>query len=329
MKKENTIITKKCIGCGAIMQSDDDSKVGFVPANKYEEATYCQRCFKLKNYNEKVMNEVLINEDEVIDKVNASNSYVFFLIDFLNISKETINTFKKVNTLKTLVISKSDLIFKDIKLDKVINNLKDIYDIEDNIIFLSSKKNYNINTLYSILDKNNKKSCYILGYTNAGKSTLINHLKSDNKILESTQPNTTLDFINIKIGNYEIIDTPGFNLKNTFYKEKEYNLIKRMNPIYFVSPINYQVKDNQIFLIEDRLYLKNFDNNNITFYISNLIKIKKMYKDDDIKYKQIDIDDNSDIVISSLGFINVKKQCKLLINEELYDLINIRKSIFK
>lgn len=328
MKKESIIITKKCIGCGSILQNVDDSKVGFVPYKNIDEASYCQRCFKLKNYNEKVMNEVLIDEKEVIDTVNKNNSYVFFLVDFLNISQETINTFKTINVDKTLVISKSDLIFKDIKLDKVSNNLKEIYNIEDNIIFLSSKKNYNINSIFSILNKNNKKSCYILGYTNAGKSTLINNLKQDNKIVESSMPNTTLDFISIKINDYEIIDTPGFSLKNTFYKDNEYNLIKRMNPVYFVSPINYQVKENQIFLIEDRLFLKGFENNNITFYISNLIRIKKIYKDEDIKYKEIEVDDNSDIVISSLGFINVKKKCKLLINEELYDLINIRKSIF-
>ena len=329
MKKVNTITTKKCIGCGAVMQNEDNSKAGFVPYQNIDEASYCQRCFKLKNYNEKVMNEVLVDEDEVIDTVNKSNSYAFFLIDFLNISKETINTFKKINVSKTLVISKSDLIFKDIKLDKVVNNLKEIYNIDDNIIFLSSKKNYNVNTIFTILNKNDKKSSYILGYTNAGKSTLINNLKSDNKILESTMPNTTLDFIKIKINDYEIIDSPGFNLKNTFYEDKEYNLIKRMNPVYFVSPINYQVKKDQIFLIEDRLFLKGFEENNITFYISNLIKIKKIYKDDDIKYEEINIEDNSDIVISSLGFINVKKKCKLLINEELFDLINIRESIFK
>ncbi len=328
MKKESTIIIKKCLGCGSVMQNEDNSKVGYVPYEHIEEADYCQRCFKLKNYNEKVMNEVLVDENEVIDIVNKSNKYAFFLVDFLNISNETINTYKKISIDKTLVISKSDLIFRDIKLDKVKENLKNIYNLDDNIIFLSSKKNYNINTIFAILKKNNKKSSYILGYTNAGKSTLINSLKNDNQILESSVPNTTLDFINIKINDFEIIDTPGFNLKNTFYKDKEYELIKKMNPVYFVSPMNYQVKDNQIFLIEDRLFLKGFDNNNITFYISNLIRIKKIYKDEDIIYKEIDIDDNSDVVISSLGFINVKKKCKLLVNEELFDLINIRKSIF-
>ena len=328
MKKKGIIITKKCLGCGTIMQNEDDSKAGYVPYKNIDDASYCQRCFKLKNYNEKVTSEVLVNEEEIINIVNKSDSYVFFLIDFLNISNETINTFKKINVAKTLVISKSDLIFKDIKLEKVKTNIKKIYSLEDNIIFLSSKKKYNINSIFSILDDNCKKTCYILGYTNAGKSTLINILKGDNKIIESTMPNTTLDFINIKIKDYKIIDTPGFNLKNTFYNDKEYELIKKMNPVYFVCPLNYQVKDNQIFFIEDRLYLKGFDINNITFYMSNLIKVKKIYKDDEIKYKEIAINNNSDVVISSLGFINVKKKCILKINEDMYKLINIRESIF-
>ena len=273
------------------------------------------------------MNEVIVNEDEIINEINKSKSYAFFLIDFLNISKFTIDSFKKININKTLVISKSDLIFKDINLDKIKNKIKSIYNINDNIIFLSSKKNYNTNLIFSVLNKNNIKKGYILGFTNAGKSTLINSLKEDDKILESSMPNTTLDFIKLKIKDYEIIDTPGFNYKNTFYKEKEFNLIKRLNPVYFVSPINYQVKDNQIFLIEDRLFLKNFGVNNITFYISNLIKIKKIYKDDDIEYKEIMINDNSDIVVSSLGFINVKKSCKLFVNKDMVDIIEIRDSI--
>ena len=326
MKKESTTIIK-CQGCGTKLQNIDDSKVGYVPYNNIGDAKYCQRCFKLKNYNEKVMSEVAVDEDEIIDIVNRKNSYVFFLIDFLNISNNTINTFKKIKVNKTLIISKSDLIFKDISLDKIKNRIKKFYDIDDNIIFLSSKKNYNTNLIFSTLKKNNIKSAYILGFTNAGKSTLINCLKEDSQILSSSMPNTTMDFINIKINDFEIIDTPGFNLNKTFYQEKEYNLIKRMNPIYFISPINYQVKDNQIFLIEDRLYLKNFNDNNITFYISNLIKIKKIYKDDNINYKEVIVKNNSDIVISSLGFINVKKTCKLLVNEDMFNIIEIRDSI--
>ena len=46
-----------CVGCGAILQSDDPKKAGYLPKSaldkaKREENTdvYCQRCFRLRHY---------------------------------------------------------------------------------------------------------------------------------------------------------------------------------------------------------------------------------------------------------------------------------------
>ena len=328
--KEDTTEIKKCLGCGSILQCIDEKKEGYIPKNKYEEnVLYCQRCFKLINYNEKINNNILLNEEDILRRVNESDAHAFFLIDFLNISNETINTFKKITISKTLVLSKSDLIFDSINLNNIKKNIKEIYNIDEDIIFLSSIKNNNIDIIFKIMDKNKISTCYILGYTNAGKSTLINTLLKNNKIATSYYMNTTLDFIELNINDYKVIDTPGFSLKNSFYQENEHNLMKKINPKYFVSPKTYQTKKEQIFLIEDRLYLKDFNYNSITFYISNLIKIKKIYKDDEIKYREINIDDNSDIVIASLGFVNVKKSCVIKVNEDLFNLISVRKSILK
>jgi len=322
--------TRTCLGCGVKLQYTDELKEGYILEKKYlEGALYCQRCFKLKNYSKKESNDLKVNIDSVIEKVNQSNGHAFFLVDLFNICDEYINTFKKIKINKTLIISKSDLIFNDINKEKVKNNIKDIYNISDEVIFLSSKKKYNINAIFKILKNEDKKNSYILGYTNAGKSTLINALKGVDLISSSYVPNTTLDFIKLNIDEYEIIDTPGFNISNTFYKEKEYEVMKKVNPINYVSPITYQSKDNQIFVLENRLYLKGFENNSITFYISSLVDIKKIYKEEKLHYKEINIDDDSDIVISTLGFINVKKKCVLKVNEDMFNLISVRKSIFK
>ena len=330
MNSKSIMETKKCLGCGIELQCEDDSKTGFIPKKKYNSGTYCQRCFKLMNYNEKVSNELVLEDDEILNKINDKDAYAFFLIDFLNISQESIDTFKKIKLKKTLIISKCDLIFKDIKLEKIKQNIIDIYNIEDNIIFLSSKNKYNINMIFNILNKNNNNVAYILGFTNAGKSTLINILKGSKSIATSSMVNTTLDFIEMKIDNYKIIDTPGFSLKHTFYKDEEYELMKKINPVYFVSPITYQTKKEQIFTVEDRLYLKGFnDDNSITFYISNLLKINKLYVDDNIKYREIELKDDSDIVINSIGFINVKKACTLCVNEDMLNVISVRDSILK
>ena len=42
-------MTKKCVGCGAILQSDNKDVIGYIPKEKEKDAIYCQRCFNLHN----------------------------------------------------------------------------------------------------------------------------------------------------------------------------------------------------------------------------------------------------------------------------------------
>lgn len=320
---------KKCIGCGVVLQSNNEEEVGYIPSHKYDNSKYCQRCFRLIHYDKKVVSKTIIEDKKILDIVNESGAYAIFFIDFLNINNKTISTFKKINIKKTLVISKSDLIFDSISKEKMINNIKNIYDIDSDIIFLSSKNKENINFIFNKLENSKIKECYILGYTNAGKSTFINTIRENNDVVVSNMPNTTLDFLEFKVKGYKIIDTPGFTYQNNFYEDDNFDLIKRINPKYFVRPITYQTKLDQIFCLEDIIYIKNFDYNSITFYMSNLIKIKKRYKVENIEYDEFKIEENSDIVIPSFGFIYVKKSCMIKINKNLSSNIEIRKTIIK
>ena len=43
---------KKCLGCGALLQYYNNSLEGFIDESKYETATICERCFRIKNYGE-------------------------------------------------------------------------------------------------------------------------------------------------------------------------------------------------------------------------------------------------------------------------------------
>ena len=325
MKKENTM-NKKCLGCGTILQTEKEDEKGYIPISKYDNSDYCKRCFQLIHYNKRLYFEPNLNNQKVIDVVNKKDGYVYFLTDFFNISKEVIKLFKSVKALKTLVISKSDLIPKSVNKNKVINKIKEIYDIDDEIIFISNK-----DKSFSFIDKTLFKydlnKCYILGFTNSGKSTFINKLINNNKLTSSNMPNTTLDFIEIKYNNFIIIDSPGFVLTKTFYNIEDSDLIKRLNPKYYIKPKVFQTKDEQLYNIEDEIFF-NFGNNNAIFYMSNLISIKRMYKTFDIKFKEINIDKNSDIVIPSLGFINIKESVALCVNNEMAKFIEIRNSIF-
>ena len=43
----------RCYGCGAIIQSEDEKKIGFVPKNALDRnQVLCKRCFRLKNYHQ-------------------------------------------------------------------------------------------------------------------------------------------------------------------------------------------------------------------------------------------------------------------------------------
>ena len=331
-------MNKKCIGCGSLLQSIDKNKTGYIITEKLNDAKYCERCFKITHYNEKLIVPLKGINNHIINEINKDNKYVFFLIDFLNINTETINTFKSIKNNKTLVISKLDIIPKNIKQPLIINWLKKEYGIEENIIFISSKKNLNTGSISNVLERNNQKQGYILGYTNAGKSTLINKLCIENNITNniittSMIPNTTLDFIKIKLNdNLTIIDSPGFTFEATIYNDNEFELIERINPKSFLKPITHQTKEITSIIIEDKIRITPGNKNSLTFYMSNQIKLNKVFNNNhELKgatEKIYEIKDNSDIVIKGIGFINIKKSCKLKINSEYQNLTEIRKSMF-
>ena len=328
-------MSKKCIGCGTTLQSSNKEEKGYIREDKIKDSSYCERCFKIIHYNERIVTNLDNINSYILKEVNKKAKYVYFLVDLLNINSETITTFKDITVPKTLIISKLDIIPKSIKENKIITWLKESYGIKEEILFQSSKKNINTKSLLNKLESKNINEVYILGYTNAGKSTLINNLTNatnENKITTSSIPNTTIDFIKTKLENISIIDSPGFTNTTTIYNPEEFELIKRVMPRTFLKPTTYQVKPISSILIEDKIRLQSSINNSLTFYISNAINVERVFDNNtnllDLEQITLNIPDNSDLIIKSLGFINIKKACKLTIYTHNKDLFEIRKSMF-
>ena len=236
---------------------------------------------------------------------------------------EVINIFNKIKRNKYLVINKCDLIPNSINKDKYINWVKSTYNIDSKILLVSAQKRYNLNELNNKLSES--KNNYLCGFTNSGKSTIINELctlnnKSSN-ILSSLMPNTTLDVIKIKLdeGKY-VFDTPGF-ISNDDFDETTY-------PKTYLKPVTIQTKPNDVVTINNQIYIKCDENSNsLTFYMSEKLKIKKVY-DTNIEFdKKLDINENSELFISSYGFINIKNKSSIMINN-IDNYIEVRKSMF-
>lgn len=298
----------KCTGCGIELQNTDKSKLGYT--NNIEKSL-CERCFRIENYGE--YKKVTKANDEYINilkEINKTNDLVVLVLDIFNLT-ENINIIKEnINNDVLLVITKRDILPRSIHDEKLIEYIKKYnLKIKDQVV-ISSYKNYNFDELYEKINKYKKRNvAYVIGFTNAGKSTMINKLiynYSDNNtnLTTSIMPSTTLDKIEIKLNDeLTIIDTPGLLCEKSFYDILEGKDLKKIIPKKEIKPISYQIKEKQYIAI-DKYAIIEAENINVVLFMSNSLDIKRLYKKPETKLKQQKISvNNNDIVINGLGFI--------------------------
>ena len=323
-------MSRKCIGCGAILQSDNPDNIGYVIKSKIDVANYCERCFRLINYGE--FKNVISDNDkylQIYKDINNTDDLVLYLADIFNLN-DSINLINEHITNKIiLVITKYDIIPKSVKESKIKENINQ-FNFNKNIIdivFVSSKTNYNIDLLYNkIYQYKTSNNVYVVGNSNSGKSSLINrfiknysneNLQITTSILPSTTINTNQIFISKDL---ILIDTPGFiendNISN-FVSAKD---LKRIMPSKEIKPITYQIIEGTSLLIDKLLrieYVKG-EKNSFTFYLSNDIIISRINTMTNERGKElymhlIEVLPNEDVIVNGLCFIKVTKKALLKI----------------
>lgn len=292
----------KCVGCGIKLQNKNVNEVGYTPDLKNE---LCERCFKLKNYNVLTNKGINIDNDKLINKINELNSCVLFLVDFINLDSEVIDAYKKIKSKKILIITKADIIPKNIKYQKLIQNIKNIYEIKEDLILTSSKTKLNIKTITKICLE--EKNICLAGFTNAGKSSLINALVGSD-ITVSKKSNTTQDFIKLNVDGINIYDAPGFMS----------NINRENIPKSIIRPITYQFPSKHYLLIQD-IKLNILENSNFTIYVGNEANIIRRKENENVECKII-VPKNSDVIIKGFCFINFKNTCMISLNTTDYEI---------
>ena len=292
----------KCVGCGIKLQEKDKNELGYTPNLNNE---LCERCFKLKNYNILTNKGINIDNDKLINKINELNTCVLFLVDFINLDSEVIDAYKKIKSKKTLIITKADIIPKNIKYQKLIQNIKNIYDIKEDLILTSSKTKLNIKTITKLCLE--EKNICLAGFTNAGKSSLINALVGSD-ITVSKKSNTTQDFIKLNVDGINIYDAPGFMS----------NINRENIPRSIIRPITYQFPSKHYLLIKD-IKLNILENANFTIYVGNEANIIRRKENENVECKII-VPKNSDVIIKGFCFINFKNTCMISLNTKDYEI---------
>ncbi len=314
---------KKCIGCGAVLQDHDEKELGYVSNINNP---ICKRCFRIKNYGEYISaNKSYLDYLKLFDEIKKKDDLVLFLCDILSLD-ESLNKINEFNCKVILVITKCDLLPKSVKEFKlknyIINNYK--LNIVD-IIFVSAVKNYNIDLLLNKVYKNrNSNYVYLVGNTNSGKSTLINKIIKNVRLLPgdittSSMPATTLDLIEIKVyDDLVLIDTPGIVSTNNYLTDLNYKDIKIISPKVTIKPITYQMKPKQSILIGNyaRIDYLSEHSNSFTLYLSNNINLNRISLNTNntlrnLAKKSFNLKSGKDIVINGLCFCKIVKDAKV------------------
>lgn len=240
--------------------------------------------------------------------------------------------------------------------------------IPDDIGFLSAKSKYGVNGIIRKINNlfpDKKVRAVILGASNVGKSSVINLLLGKNKITTSKYSGTTLKSINNKIPKTDImiIDTPGLipegRISDLISVESGLKLV----PSGEISRKTFKPEENRVFMFDafcrfKILETENSDgekykpifsvysSKNVKFHLTKEDRVEELLKGDffELMKKEekenylenkfvtynTEIQENEDLVIAGLGWINVKRgplNIELTVPE--YAKVIVRPSLFR
>ncbi len=318
---------RKCLGCGAIFQNESTEVDGYV--KDPETAVLCERCFRIKHYSD-YKQVVKTNHDfmPILKEINNTNDLVLIVADLFSLSESLEFFGENLSNPMMLVLTKRDILPYSIADETLLSHLNLKLNPID-IQIISSYKNYELDSLMEKIHNYKKTNrIYIVGYTNAGKSTMINHIlkhyyRSEIDITTSPLPSTTLSSIVIDLPDLTIVDTPGFLEEGSIVDQLTGSDLKKVLPKKEIKPITYQMKTKQTIIIDHYAHFTCLTPNDCTFFLSNSLTLDRTFKDvenDRFERYQIKVKEGQDIVISGLGFIKCRKTGTF----EIYTFPNVK-----
>lgn len=317
---------KYCKGCGVRLQDNNVLLEGYTNNLSKD---LCKRCFRLKNYGEyEIVTKSNDEYIEIIKDIGKTKSLVLYVIDLISLPQNItkIKEYLKNNKV-ILVLNKKDMLPLSVTdkkiLDYITENFEDVF--IDKIV-ISANKNYNLDKLMKLIKKHRVyKNVYVVGNTNAGKSTLINKLIENYSIDKSlitisSMPSTTLDEIKIPFKDFYLIDTPGLVDRHNIINYIDNDNIKKLSSKKEIKPKTYQIKKGQSLIFENFLRIDYIEGekNSFTVFASNNINVKRINGKrhntlQELSRKEINLKYHEDIVINGFGFIKTVLEGKTYI----------------
>lgn len=290
---------RRCYNCGAVLQSDDPSKEGYVKKETLENASqnflFCDKCFEQERYHSQ-SNEPSINPEflTMLNEAKKKNALIVYVINLFSFEASFSSALNElIQGMNILVVgNKFDLLpegcDEELTKEYVAHRFRAVglTISKDNVILANAFDDETARTIIQqIYELKNGKDVYLIGPSNAGKTTLIssflrvyNNLSTGN-IVTQEYPGTSLRVMQIPLSSKSsMYDTPGIDINNSIL----YNLDKTtLNNIYLTEA----VEDREItFAAGQAVYFGGMafiemvkgKKTTLTCYFHNKIQLKKV-----------------------------------------------------
>jgi ribosome biogenesis GTPase YqeH len=280
------------MGCGVKIQTEDPNELGYAPKSSLEkEVVICQRCFRLKHYNE--IQDVNLTDDDflkILNEVGKNNALIVMIVDIFDFNGSWIPGMHRfVGDNKILLIgNKVDLLPKSVKHNKLIHWMKqearELGLRPEEVYLVSAQRGLFIKETAAAIDEWRKgKDVYIVGCTNVGKSTFINRIIKEvtgeaDVITTSHFPGTTLDKIKIPLDDgRSLIDTPGIINHHQMAHFVDKEDLKIITPKKEIKPKVFQLNEGQTLFFGGlaRFDYVNGGRRSFVCYVSNDVMIHR------------------------------------------------------
>ncbi|MFP9126933.1 ribosome biogenesis GTPase YqeH [Niallia sp. BSM11] len=281
-----------CFGCGVSIQTENKEELGYAPASSLQKETViCQRCFRLKHYNE--VQDVSLTDDDflkILNEIGRSDSLIVKIVDIFDFNGSWLPGLHRfTGKNKVLLIgNKVDLLPKSVNKQKVINwmkkEAKDLGLRPADVFLVSAQKGQSIKEVLEAIESHREgKDVYVVGCTNVGKSTFINSVLKEvsgeeNVITTSHFPGTTLDIIEIPLADGKaLVDTPGIINHHQMAHFVDKRDLKVITPKKEIKSKVFQLNEGQTLFFGGlaRFDFTSGDRNSFVCYFSNELDIHR------------------------------------------------------
>lgn len=268
----------KCQGCGAILQTENQSHVGYVDDLSFD---YCQACFKLLHYGDAPAHF----HPEDLPQL-PEGALIFMVSSVLHLDLLFSYPVHRYQPLAHFVyiINQIDLLPASTNLDllveKITEKAKHMMIPYVDIILMSSKNHYDLEQLKTYIDEFHATHIYLLGVQNAGKTTIFKALTENNKALAFKKAGLTQEALTGTYKDKIIYDMPGLYQAGYLHQLLPYKTYKKLIPDQRIKPRVYQLKKNQAIMIEGLIAISFLgDLTNVVLYLSPEVHIHKTNQD--------------------------------------------------